>query len=205
MYEIVKPDSPLKTSSLASTSSSFAAFKAEAIKIIRKKEVTDGPLKGRNYAELYSIVDAVAPELAKHGLSHSWKITKDEKDWIEVTCYVRHELGHSEWVAMGGPPDAGGAKNPIQARASTVTYLEKYTLKAICGVSDRNDDSDGTSPRKDQPELSQKAADWLIVLKDCQDLQSLQDRFNEAFKELSGYDKAQLIKAKDARKKELSQ
>ncbi len=31
---------------------------------------------------------------------------------------------------MGGPPDAGGAKNALQARASTKSYLERYTLKA---------------------------------------------------------------------------
>jgi hypothetical protein len=46
---------------------------------------------------------------------------------------------------MGGPPDAGGAKNPIQARASTITYLERYTLKAICGVAEGGEDDDGQS------------------------------------------------------------
>ena len=44
---------------------------------------------------------------------------------------------------MGGPPDAGGAKNAIQARASTITYLERYTLKAILGLSEQEDDDDG--------------------------------------------------------------
>ncbi len=46
---------------------------------------------------------------------------------------------------MGGPPDAGGAKNAIQARASTKTYLERYTLKAITGLSEQNDDTDGNT------------------------------------------------------------
>ena len=46
---------------------------------------------------------------------------------------------------MGGPPDAGGAKNAIQARASTVSYLERYTLKAILGISEQEDDNDGGS------------------------------------------------------------
>ena len=44
---------------------------------------------------------------------------------------------------MGGPPDVGGAKNPIQARASTVSYLQRYTLKAITGLSEQEDDDDG--------------------------------------------------------------
>lgn len=121
----------------------FAGFKAEAVTVIRNKKVTDGPLKGKSYAELFSFVDAVTPALSKHGLSASWNITRDEKDWIEVTCTIEHLLGHAKRVAMGGPPDVGGAKNPIQARASTVTYLERHTLKAACGISEQGDDVDG--------------------------------------------------------------
>lgn len=121
----------------------FSAFKAEAVKIIRAKTVEAGPLAGKMYAELYTVVNAVTPALSKHGLSASWKLSRDEKDWIEVSCVVKHILGHSESVAMGGPPDTGGAKSAIQARASTVSYLERYTLKAICGVSEQGDDKDG--------------------------------------------------------------
>lgn len=121
----------------------FSDFKAEAVRVIKARQVTDGPLKGKAYAELYSVVDAVTPALSKHGLSASWKQTRDEKDWIEVTCTLKHVLGHSESVSMGGPPDAGGAKNAIQARASTVSYLQRYTLKAVCGVAEGGQDDDG--------------------------------------------------------------
>lgn len=121
----------------------FAAFKAEAVRIVRNKHVTNGPLQGKSYAELHSVVDALTPALSRHGLSASWKLTKDEPNWMEVTCYLRHIQGHEESVSMGGPPDAGGAKNAIQARASTKSYLERYTLKAICGVAEGGDDDDG--------------------------------------------------------------
>lgn len=121
----------------------FAAFKAEVVTVIRGKEVTDGPLKGRRYAELHSFVDAATPALAKHGLSHSWSVTRDEKDWIEVTCTIEHSLGGKKQVSQGGPPDSGGAKNPLQARISTVTYLERSTLKAVTGLAEKGDDDDG--------------------------------------------------------------
>jgi ERF superfamily len=121
----------------------FTAFKAEAVKIIKNRGVTDGPLKGKRYAELYAVVNAITPALSKHGLSASWKLTKDDKDWLEVTCTLKHVGGHFEIVSMGGPPDTGGAKNAIMARASTVSYLERYTLKAITGLSEQNDDDDG--------------------------------------------------------------
>lgn len=121
----------------------FAAFKAQAVRIVKNRLVGNGPLSGKRYAELFSVVNAVTPALSANGLSSSWKITKDEKDWIEVTCTIKHTAGHSESVSMGGPPDVGGAKNPIQARASTVSYLERYTLKAITGLSEQDDDDDG--------------------------------------------------------------
>lgn len=124
----------------------FAAFKAEAVRIVKGRKVTDGPLRGKEYAELHDVVDAVTPALSRHGLSAAWKLTRDEKDWLEVTCTLKHVGGHSESVSMGGPPDAGGAKNALQARASTKSYLERYTLKAICGVAEGGDDTDGNQP-----------------------------------------------------------
>ena len=47
----------------------FAAFKAEAVRIIKGRKVTDGPLRGKEYAELHDVVDAVTPALSRHGLS----------------------------------------------------------------------------------------------------------------------------------------
>jgi len=126
----------------------FSKFKAEAVHIVKNRQVTDGPLKGKSYAELHSVVDALTPALSRHELSASWKLTKDDKDWMEVTCYLRHSQGHEESASMGGPPDTGGAKNQIQARASTKSYLERYTLKAICGVAEGGDDNDGGTPKQ---------------------------------------------------------
>jgi hypothetical protein len=147
----------------------FAAFKSEAVTVIKNRKVDAGPLAGKRYAELFSVVNAITPALSKHGLSASWKITKDEKDWIEVTCIVKHAKGHSESVTMGGPPDAGGAKSAIQARASTVSYLERYTLKAVCGVAEQGDDGDGGSSDKEvEPDPEGKKA-----LEACGSLDSL--------------------------------
>lgn len=138
----------------------FAAFKSEAVRVLKNRKVDAGPLSGKSYAELHSVVDAVTPALSKHGLGASWRLTKDDKDWIEVTCTLKHSSGHSESVSMGGPPDTGGAKNKIQERASTISYLERYTLKAICGVAEGGEDNDGNgAPAPIPPELLQAARD----------------------------------------------
>jgi len=120
----------------------FASFKSEAVRIIKNRLVDNGPLKGKKYAELFAVNNAATGPLAKHGLSTYWKVTKDEPEWIEVTCYLKHSGGHVQSVSMGGPPDIGGAKSPMQARASTVSYLERYTLKAILGLAEQDEDDD---------------------------------------------------------------
>jgi hypothetical protein len=158
----------------------FTAFKAEAVEIIKNKKVTDGPLKGKSYAELFSVVNAVTPALSKQGLSASWKLTKDEPAWIEVTCTIRHVLGHSETVSMGAPPDAGGAKNVVQARASTITYLERYTLKAACGLAEQGDDTDGNFG---SVKLNENAyADHLAAIDGASDEKSLGSAFSKAWR-----------------------
>jgi hypothetical protein len=121
----------------------FADFKAKAVTIIRNTRRESGPLQGTMYADLANVVDTVTPALSEHGLSSNWKVTKDTAEWIEVTCYLHHVGGHTESVSMGGPPDTADAKNPIQRRGSTVTYLERYTAKAILGVAEKDDDGSG--------------------------------------------------------------
>lgn len=144
---VMKKDHDAETARIA-FNTAFAAFKGEAVRLIKNKTFDgNSPLKGKKYAELHAVINAVTPALSLHGLSASWKVTRDEKDWIEVTCTLRHVQGHSESVALGGPPDAGGAKNGIQARASTVSYLERYTLKAILGLAEQEDDTDGNAPK----------------------------------------------------------
>lgn len=131
----------------------FAAFKAEAVVLIRNRLIKDGPLKGKKHADLSDAVNAATPALSKHGLSVSWKLSKDERDWMEVTCTVRHVGGHSESVSMGGAPDSGPGRNSIQARGSVKTYLERYTYTAILGLAaqDADDDGEGGKPA-DGPE-----------------------------------------------------
>ena len=130
----------------AAMNEALAAFKTEAITILKRKavgyETSKGDFVGYKHAELFDVVAAVGPALAKHGLSYRWDV-KQTKDWITVTCILKHSAGHSESCEMGGPPDNSAKKNPIQSIASTVSYLQRYTLKAITGVAEGGDDDDG--------------------------------------------------------------
>ena len=125
----------------------FAAFKAESVQIIKGVTIESGPLKGKKHADLFDVVSAATPALSKHGLSTAWRLSKDEKDWMEVTCTLSHAAGHSESVSMGGGPDDGPGRNAIQARGSAKTYLERYTLTAILGLAATELDDDGAGAK----------------------------------------------------------
>ena len=124
---------------------SMAAFKAEAVEIIKRRAVDFTSQKGRTHykhAELSDVVEAVGPALSRHGFAWNWK-TEQKDGTIRVTCILKHRQGHSDSVALEADPDQSGNKNSIQAIASTVTYLQRHTLKAITGVSEKGDDNDG--------------------------------------------------------------
>jgi len=107
------------------------------------------------YAKLVDIDEQIRPALAQCQLSSTWRVSKDDREWIEVECRVTHVMGHSESTSFGGPPDRGAGRNELQARASTVSYLERYTLKALLGIVDKDmpddDGAGGAEATKPQP------------------------------------------------------
>lgn len=130
----------------------MAAFKTEPITIRRSKSVgyntREGDFVGYTHAELSDVTDAVGPAMAKHGLSFAWNILQGA-GLITVECVITHEFGHSEKVVMSGPPDNSGKKNVIQQTASTITYLQRYTLLAVTGMSTKGMDDDGAGGAED--------------------------------------------------------
>ncbi len=124
----------------------LTAFKAEPINIYKRKQVSfvtrDGDTTSYMHAELSDVTDAIGPAMAKHQLSFRWDIHQGQNG-ITVDCIVMHVMGHSEKVTMTGQPDASGKKNAIQQQASTITYLQRYTLLAATGMSTKGEDDDG--------------------------------------------------------------
>lgn len=159
----------------------FSNFKSEAVKIIKRTEVKDGPLKGKFHANLFDVVDATTPHLSKHGLAISWKLTKDEREWMEVSCTLRHAGGHSESVSMGGAPDTGPGRNAIQSRGSAKSYLERYTATAILGLAAQDADNDGNSGGKGDQLADGVVADHLAAI-DGAGKDDLQKVFGTAWK-----------------------
>jgi hypothetical protein len=123
----------------------FARFKAENVQVLRNKLITDGPLKGKKHAALSDVCEAATEAMSRHGLSTSWRVLQDDKDWIRIACRVRHAGGHSEETEFGGPVDTGPGRNAIQARKSSCTYLERVTMMLALGLAEYDADDDGAA------------------------------------------------------------
>lgn len=128
----------------------MAAAKAEIPVIMKNREVDFTSPKGRtNYRheDLAEIARTVDPILTKHGLSYRFRTTSQPNEPVSVTCIVSHRHGHSEENTLSAGRDESGNKNSIQAVCSTITYLQRYTLKAALGLAASNDD-DGSASEK---------------------------------------------------------
>ena len=111
----------------------MAAFKLNPPEIYKTKSVN---FSGTAYmhATLGDVARAIVDTLARHGFSHSWE-TNQAGGVITVKCKITHRLGHSESTSMEATADQSGKKNAIQAVASSITYMQRYTLLAACGLA----------------------------------------------------------------------
>lgn len=126
----------------------IAAVRAEIPTIAKNREVDFTTAKGRtNYRheDLAGIAKTIDPVLAEHGLSYRFRTTAEPNEPITVTCIVSHELGHREENTLRAGRDESGNKNSIQAIGSTITYLQRYTLKASLGLAASADDDGGNA------------------------------------------------------------
>lgn len=134
----------------------MAAFKGQCPPVLNKDATVDfTSSKGRTHyrhATLGGILAVITPHLSRHGLSVSWEPSQAEKGFVEMTCVVTHEAGHSERRTMHGPRDASGNKNPLQEVGSTATYLQRYTLTAALGLSTGELDDDGGAGANNPPQ-----------------------------------------------------
>ena len=180
------------------------AFKTDALRISRNITYSDGPLKGKKYADLFGVVDKLTPALSSHGLSASWKVTKDDPGWLEVTCTIRHEAGHSESVSMGGEPDKGPARNAITARGSSMTYLERYTLLAAVGMAVAGQDDDAQQAGALDDKVVTERLDWIRCAADLSELERVyKNAYKEAFDAKDSKTIEEYKTAKNKRKAEL--
>lgn len=176
----------------------MAEFKKNPPVILKDKEVA---YSGTQYmhATLGGVTEAVVAALAQHGFSHSWDTTQRDDGQVFVTCILTHRMGHSESTALNSAPDQSGKKNNIQALASTVSYLSRYTLLLACGLATKDMGADDGQ----QSEGAQYNADsmldlWTDLVNDATSLEVLSSTRKSAvaaFQKVNDVDGWNTIKA----------
>lgn len=145
----------------------MAAAKAEIPVIVKNRTVDFTSAKGRTHyrhEDLAEIARTVTPILAKHGLSYRYRTSSAPNEPVTVTCIVSHRGGHAEENTLAAGRDESGNKNSIQAIGSTITYLQRMTLKAALGLAASEDDDGGASERPDY--VSTDQLNRLVALAD---------------------------------------
>jgi len=121
----------------------LARFKEVDLQIV--KDLVNSQYNS-SYSSIGNIVTKVTREMSKFGFTTRWDF-KDEPDLVYVSCFLTHKDGHFEFVELNGLPDKSGAKNKLQERKSTRTYLKIETFEAVTGISSQfcNIDDDAKS------------------------------------------------------------
>lgn len=159
-------------------------FKRNAPTINQDKYVSFETGKGTTayaHATIGNVTGKIVGALAEHGFSHRWIPGRSEGGMITVTCEITHKLGHSETTTLEAGLDQSGGKNNIQSMASTITYLERYTLLAATGLAVRDqmdDDGAGSGPPTSGPRAASgipetEMADLMIAMREAEDEESL--------------------------------
>lgn len=94
-----------------------------------------------DYAKLEDIAEGIKPHLVTNGLSYSWECSI-EGGIISVTCTMSHCDGSSKSSTMISTPDTSGGKGALHSLASARSYLKRYTLLDVSGVTVAGEDDD---------------------------------------------------------------
>lgn len=126
-----------------------------------KKEAVNPHFKSR-YADLAACWDAVRAPLARHGLAVS-QLPSLDGDVVRLTTMLLHTSGEF----IGSDAAVRIARHDAPSVGSALTYLRRYALSAIVGLSTEDDDgahamvaSQAPAPRQQpapSPELRQAA------------------------------------------------
>ena len=93
------------------------------------------------YADLAEVLNTVRPVLAANGLSLTQMPGMDEVGNVTVETMLMHKSG--EWLSSVITVPV--AKKDAQGVGSAVTYARRYSLAAICGIAQEDDDGNAAS------------------------------------------------------------
>jgi hypothetical protein len=135
-----------KSDSIVEISKALAKFQA---KVKQPLKDADNPFFKSKYVPLESVVEAITNEAPNHGLSFVQWALNDEQGRVGVATMLMHESG--EFIEFD-PVFMNAEKNTPQGAGSLITYLKRYSLSAVFGItSDQDDDANESSGNNNKP------------------------------------------------------
>ncbi len=139
----------------------LAAAKAE-LPVIAKTQIASIGSKHYRHEDLAEIARTISPILARHGLAYRFRSSSDGER-VTIACVISHRDGHNEENSLSAGADHSGEKNAIQAIGSTLTYLQRMTLKAALGLAAADDD-DGKAAGSGETITRQQTRELLALI-----------------------------------------
>lgn len=129
-----------QSDSVAALAAAFSKFQGELESAIKD---ANNPHFRSKYADLASIREAIKEPLAKNGLSVTQLPMPGEKGTLRLRSVLLHSSG--EWIAS--EMEMPLAKVDPQGYGSALTYARRYSLAALLGVVQDDDDAEGAMGR----------------------------------------------------------
>lgn len=141
--------------SMSPTIGKLAGALAKAQGLIRGAvKDSENPYFKSSYADLASVWEACRDALSKNDLAVIQTTEPDDKGIVVVTT-----LAHSSGEWMRGKLRVIPAKNDAQAIGSVITYMRRYSLAAIVGIAQVDDDGNAATGKTTTPTIGDKPID----------------------------------------------
>ena len=140
-----------KSDSIAELSKALAKFQSEVKQPLKDK---NNPFFRSKYVPLENVVEAITQEAPNHGLSFVQWALNDEQGRVGVATMFMHESG--EWIEFDSV-HMKADKETAQGAGALITYLKRYSLSAVFGITSDQDD-DGNSASGNQAPKQEKMA-----------------------------------------------
>jgi len=132
-----------KSESIIEISKAMVSFQKEVKQPFKD---ASNPFFKSKYVPLESVVEAITDIAPKHGLSFTQWALNDENGRVGVATLLMHESG--EYIEYD-PVFMQAEKQTPQGYGALITYIKRYTLSAIFGITSDQDD-DGNSSSKNE-------------------------------------------------------
>lgn len=125
------------------------------LQTIQKGETAQGTKFSYKYASLDAIAQEIKPILHNHGVAYMQSVGGLNSNALTLTTRIFNSKGQYIEDTAALPPVNGGS-NAAQALGMSITYMRRYALSAMLGITS-DEDTDGNGYKTTQTQENQQS------------------------------------------------